>query len=217
MRDLITLSEEGSYKFYRTREHTYGPLAFYDINGFSSENEYIPFLALKSNLGIYGKKIIHYSITSKNGNNYNTSYSKLYHSLKRNTLPSSFKTKSMETPLKSMRGLLFEELPDNRINILFLIAVKTEKIKKVLKEDGINDMSNFTIFISKEFYTSSKYKSIHAKFQRDIIVPLIKEGVELVVTKNIESKCFKINIEKLKFKSVDIMKEHLHSFNQEIW
>jgi hypothetical protein len=195
----------------------------YDINGISSENEYIPIGAPKMNLGIYNGKVVHYSIPKSNGSAFRGSggYKGLYENLAYTTMPFYFKTISMETHLTGVKGILFKELKDNKVNILFLVAVKTEYMKQMFNEvsgiyDEPKDMSKFAIFISKEFYTSMEYKTIHNKIQKEIIKPLLEKGVELIITNNIEKRCFNNGVVKPKFRSVTEMKEYLFSFNQAI-
>jgi len=188
----------------------------YNIDGISSENEYVPISAVKVNLGIYNGKVVHYSIPKSNNERtiFLKTYTRLYSALEYNTMPFAFSTKAMSKTLKGIKGILFEELSNSNVNILFLVAVKTEYMKLML--NGTLDMSKFAIFISKEFYTSVEYKSLHSKLQREMIIPLLELGVELIITNNIEEKCFKNNVIVPKFRSVVEMKEYLSSFNSAI-
>jgi len=223
MESLINLRFSDGYKGRKALKTRRNMLFHtYNIDGISSENEYVPIGAPKMNLGIYNGKVVHYSIPMSNGaiRNYMSSYSRLYSALGYNTLPFKFKTKSMPSPLTGVKGILFKELDNRDVNILLLIAVRTEYMKKMFSETNASheprDMSKFSIIISKEFYTSAEYKTVHNKFQREVIKPLIEKGVELIITNNIEEKCFKNGVVKPKFRSVTEMKEYLSSFNTAI-
>ena len=125
----------------------------------------------------------------------------------------------MVTNLTGVKGILFESSGNKIVDILFLVAVKTSYMKKMHNENREGrplDISQFAIFISKRFYTNDIYKSIYSKFQKEIIKPHIEKGVEVIITNNIEDKCFKNGIKEPKFKTVTGMKDYLSSFNQEI-
>jgi hypothetical protein len=220
---LFNLVFSSGYKNRKERAKERGRVwKSYDIDGLSSENEYVPLIVPKMNLGIYNGKIVHYSVPKANGNgliNLN-SYPRLYDRLGYTTLPFRFRTRSMEEPIYGVKGMLFKELKRSKINILFLLAVRTEYMKEMFNNVDVSgelkDLSKFAIFISREFYTSPEYKTVHNKFQKEVIKPLIDKGVELIITNNIEERCFKNNVAKPRFRSVTEMKEFLTSFNQAI-
>jgi len=216
--DLINTSFDGNYRRRKEQLEVRGEIfQTYNIDGISSDNEYVPIGAAKMNLGIYNGKVVHYSIPMNNSVSMPTikTYSTLYRALATRTMPFKFKTSSMESHLTGVKGILFKRLADRNVDILFLVAVKTEYMRKMF-EPRENDMSKFAIFVSREFYTSLKYKSLFNKFKREVILPNVERGVELIITNNIEERCFKNNVAKPKFKSVSEMKEYLYSFNQEI-
>ena len=194
----------------------------YDINGLSCDNMYVPITAPSLNLGIYNGSIIHYSIPKPNGYNVfsYSSYARLYSGLSNSSLPFTFKTKSMEEEIWCMKGLMFKRPIDSKVNILFLLAVQTQYVKRMNAEastTGVySNMSKFAIFISTEFFTSAKYKSLYNKLYREVLKEMIEAGVELIITNNIEEKCFKNNLEKPKFRAITEMQEYLSSFNQAI-
>jgi hypothetical protein len=218
MESIINKIFSPDYRFSRERVIEEGLLLpQFNIDGISSENEFIPIYAPKVNLGVYGGKVVHYSIPySYTAGVLHKSYPNFYKVLNGETMPSHFKTKSMESRLTGIKGIVFKELENKNVKILFMVAVKTEYMKQMVQEEEVLDMSKFAIFISNEFYTHSEYKSMHSKFQRDIIKPLLEQGVELIITNNIEDRCFKNGVTKPKFKSVTAMKEYLASFNQAV-
>ena len=204
-RNTLRASKEDKTVFYT-----------YNINGISSHNEYVPISATQFNLGIYNGQIVHYTIPKiPEESIIQTSYPALYRNMKRRSMPFVFKTKSMEKRLLGAKGILFEEMPNDRVSILFLVAVKTSYMKRMHSATEL-DKSQFALFVSKEFYTSLKYKALMSKFQREVLKPHIENGIKVIITNNIEEECFKNNVEVPKFKAVTEMKKYLSSFNQTI-
>jgi hypothetical protein len=192
--------------------------SWYNVDGLSCDNEYIPIYAPKINKGIYNRTVIHYSIPKFSEVSVVKNYPQLYDKLASSSAIFIFQTKAMESPITGFKGVLFKTITGtSNIEILFLLAVKTEYAKKMysnLTLQGISkDLSNFAIFMSKDFYTSDAYKSIRSKFLREVVNPLIDKGVEIVITNNIEERCFKNKVKLPKFKTVTELKEFLDSFN----
>ena len=216
--DIINTTYDSRYSIVKSRTPD-GVLEQYNIEGISSYNEYLPIIAPKVNLGIYNREVIHYYVPKAWGRLQHImikNYKALYNSLEVSTLPIIFKTASMKEDIRVMKGMLFKEVKDGSINILFLVAVKTEYVIEMFDRNNVLDMSKFAIFISKEFYTSKEFKSLHNKMQREIIVPLLDKNVELIITNNIEDRCFKNNISLPKFKAVTEMKKYLSALNNQI-
>jgi len=216
MENLINLEVTSDYaRVKRDSKHYERHFSTYSIDGLSTQNEYVPISSTKCNLGIYNKQIVHYSIPFKESLIQITSYAKLYKALSNRGMPFSFGTKSMDRLLKGAKGILFESLGREVKDILFLVAVKTSYMKK-MHSDDVLDLSQFAFFVSKKFYTHSVYKSLFSKFQKEVLAPHIELGVEVIITNNIEDKCFKNGIKKPKFKTVTEMKDFLSSHNKEI-
>lgn len=218
-----TLRFDNRYKTLKERRTEQNrKVKHFAIDGISSDNEYVPIFAPKVNKGIYNGKVVHYSIPKINGmhNRGHSGYMSMYRDLATQTLPFRFQTKSMESPILGLKGILFEPLHDSRVNILFLVAVKTEYMKKMFSEmdrDHVpNDLSKFAIFMSREFYTHPKYKTLQRKIHKELIEPLLVKGIEVIITNNIEERCFRNNIVKPRFRTVTALKEYLTSFNSEL-
>ena len=84
MENLIQLNINTQYRNkIAASKNTSRVFQVYDIDGLSSENEYVPISITKNNLGIYDGKIIHYSIPKHNGVGLSwfNSYPKLYRAL----------------------------------------------------------------------------------------------------------------------------------------
>ena len=216
--NLINLNRDNTLMYYKRNYPS--RIIYYNIDGVSSDNEYIPLFSPLINRGIYQRKIVHYSIMNPvRGATYSlTNYAKLYKALETAELTQIFRTASMEKGLYATKGMLFSKDTNGNPNILFLIALKEDYMIKLMTEDRTNpDLSKFVIFISKDFITKDEHKTIYRKMNKEIIIPHLEMGVDIVITNNIADKCFKNEIVLPKFRSVAEMKQHLNAFNSVIY
>ena len=222
--DLIHSKDCTQYRDQKTfYKRTGFELKNYNVFGVSLDNEYIPLFAPKNGLNIYNRKVLTYSILKEDQyrNNLDTlkNYKDLYENLNKSSRVRSFKTRSMEHDIKVLKGAIFENLHEDKIDFLFLIAVKTEYMIKFVKtEDEKNlDKSQFVIFVSSKFMTDPSYKSLYNKLYKDIIVPQHLLGVDLIVTNNISEKCFNNNIKIPPMKTLTEFRDFLSDFNNLIY
>lgn len=202
-------------------------VAFYPVNGFSYENDYIPLYSAFVNRGIYSRKIIHYSIPfprfdqplsdfrrqSVNNHTFRR-YNDLFSGLKRGTLPKIFQTSSMEVPLYFMKGLMYE-LVQGIPKIHFCVSVKT---KYMFNMDRDNlDKSKFALFITPEFINSDKFRNVYLRFNRDILENMQQTGVDTIITNDIEKWCYNNDLEVPQFSTIGEMKGYLRTFNSTIF
>ena len=193
---------------------------WFNITGVSSENENIPIYALKANKNIFNKLIVEYSILMF----YNVyrpikTYNALYQSMGSSSVSTRFQTKAMDNPLGVCKGMIYEyDLVTKEVEVLFLVAVKTEYMIKFASATRISelDTSKFTIFVAKKFMTHPDYKRIYSKLNKDIIMPHLERGVDIVMTSNIAEKCFKNSLKIPKFKTLKALRDYLFAFNKEI-
>ena len=215
--DLITLEKDNL--FQRQRNNYPNTIKYFNMDGISSDNEYIPLFAPLTNLGVYERKIVHYSVLQPMGSiTHPSNYDSLYHLLKVGTVNGVFQTSSMFNPVYVSKGMLYCKDSVGNPNILFLIAFKSDYLIKLMTEDRSSpDLSKFVIFISKDFITEDKHKNIYRRVNKEIIIPHLERGVDVITTNNIVDKCFKNKMKIPKFRSVIEMKEYLATFNSAIY
>lgn len=187
----------------------------FDIDGVSYKNDYIPFYSAWINKGIYDKKIIHYSlpeIDAISRHSYST-YNELYRMLEIVSFPRRFQTKSMDTPIYGMKGVLFEINSLGQPIIHFLLAVNSEEVFSLDTTATTPEYSKFAMFVSSDFITSEKFKHLYKKLNREVIVPLQEQRVDTIITNDIHKWCYKNDFNLPSFKTVAEMKEYLETFN----
>jgi len=215
--DLISLVHTPNFKVMRRRKNTAGMvITHYDISGVSSDNDYVPLFAPIVNKGIFNKKIVHYSLP-KTGNYTSTShissYSRLYSALEKSTQPIIFQTKSMDFKLLIIKGAIFEFIDNDNVKLLFTVGVKEDYMVKMFSEPTKLDKSKFVIFVSQEFMSEDKYKTLYRRINKEVIIPHLKRGIDIITTNSIVDKCFNEEIKHPKFKDVTEMIEYLDAFN----
>jgi hypothetical protein len=190
---------------------------YFDIDGISNENEFIPFYALYMKDVVYGGKVMQYSIPRENPVTRAMSNYKQFHSaLKQPTYVKKFQTAAMEEPLYVTKGLVFRVSEGGRVEVLFTVAFKESYMMEVAKGVDALDKDQFRIFISESLVTEKSLNSFYRRLNKDIIMPHLHQGVDVIMTTNIADKCFNNNVEIPKFKSLTGLREYLNAFNKAI-
>jgi len=220
MISLINLSNDGNYRIAKSRiGHV---MRYYDLSGISSDNEYVPLFGPLIHRGIYNKQIVHYSLPKENSYRANanlrpiTSYPKMYKVLEMGSQTKRFKTRSMPFTLLVIKGAIFERIDDHHAELLFSVGVREDYMIKMFRDKPLLDKSKFVMLVSSKFATDSKYSTIYRKLYKELIVPNLETGVDIVITNNIANKCFNNNVKVPAFRNVTQIREYLHAFNLEI-
>jgi hypothetical protein len=217
MIDLINLKTSGDFRTLKNRPNRL--IQYYRISGLSCDSEYVPLFAPLVNKGIYNKQVVHFSLPKEvnfTRENNITSYPTMYRDLDWRTRTRIFKTKSMNFELLIIKGAIFEKISSEEAELLFTIAVKEDYMVQMFKDKPDYNYSKFVILISDKFTTDDKYKTIYRKVYKELIVPHLEKGVDIIITRNIVDKCFTNKVETPKFSSFTMLKEYLEAFNLEI-
>ena len=217
--NLINFRKNSFYRNLKDREARHGlQIRYYDIDGISCDSKYVPLFAPFINKGIYDRKIVHFSLIKPNIYNFHRAlrtYNGLYGSLTMGTATRRFSTKSMEFNLLVIKGAIFEET-DGVPKLLFSVVVEEEYMAKMFLERDNLDYSKFAMLVASDFGLDPKYKSVYRKMYKEVILPHVEMGVDMITTNNIVDKCFKNNLIAPKFKGVEEMNEYLSALNLEI-
>lgn len=220
MINLINLSSSGNYRIAKANSsHT---IRYYSLSGISSDNEYVPLFGPIVHRGIFNKQIVHYSLpredSYRSGINvkFVSSYFKMYKALEMDTQVSMFKTRSMEFTLLLIKGAIFEKIDTHNAELLFSIGVKEDYMIQMFKDTPILDKSKFVMLISAKLTSDAKYATVYRKLYKELIVPHLEQGVDIIITNNIVNKCFKNKVKIPTFRNVTQMKEYLYAHNSEI-
>ena len=188
----------------------------YDLHGFSSENDYVPFNSIWINCGVYDKKIIHYSIFDFNiGNIPIKGYSGLYSYLDRGTIARKFQTSSMPKPLCMLKGMLYELDTDNKPVIHFLLSVKKDYIFNMDRSNI--DVSQFAIFLSVDFTNGNAFDNVYKRLYKDKIKPAQQLGIPTIIISDISKWCYKNSIAEPKFDTISQRQSYLENFNKRVF
>lgn len=196
-----------------------GMIGFIDLEGVSSDNEYIPLFAIKANLGIYNKTIMHYAVSFKRTVRPMINYALMYRALEIGSVAKVFKTRAMVKELFVMKGLIVEKTTMGDFEPLFVITLKTNYVKQIYKDEEEGrplNLSNYAIFVSTKFCTSAEFKSVYNKVYKEVILPYAKIGVDVIITNNVAEKCFNVDYEGLNFKTINEMQNYFDALNKEI-
>jgi hypothetical protein len=212
--NLITLDKTFHFKNKKRNSRNGEFIHYYNISGISSDSEYVPLFAPIVNKGIFNKKIVHYSLP-KSGN-YSTymkmSYGELYKAMVKRTDTLLFQTKSMDFALLIIKGAIFERISDTEVELLFTVGVKEDYMVEMFSLEEL-DYSKFAIIVSEKFMSDDKYKTLYRRINKEVIIPHLKRGIDVITTNNIANKCFNEEIKHPKFEGVTDLVAYLDAFN----
>lgn len=220
MVNLISLSDTGNYGMAKARRAHI--MKYYNISGVSSDNEYVPLFGPIVHRGIFNKQIVHYSLPKEDSYKFNisikpiTSYSKMYKVLEKDSQVRRFKTRSMTFTLLIIKGAIFEKIDDHNAELLFSVGVREDYMIQMFKDKPLLDKSKFVMLVSSKLSIAPRYKTIYSKLYKEVIIPNLETGIDIIITNNIADKCFKNKVKIPKFRNVTQIREYLHAFNLEI-
>lgn len=211
---MIDLRKDQGFNWMKSGKEV---IKYYNIVGVSSDNDYVPLYAPFVNKGVYNKQIVHFSLPHED--NYNrqliTTYLKLYRALDNSTRTTKFRTKSMSFTLLAIKGAIFEKISNTKVELLFSVAVKEDYMSQMFKE-STRDKSKFVMLVSSKFSSDPRFKTIYRKVYKELIIPKLEEGYDIVITNNIVDKCFQNKVKLPKFKKITDLKDYLHAFNLDL-
>jgi hypothetical protein len=218
---LLNFQVNDNFKYLKENSIAIGAiLEWYQGEGLSIDNDYFPLFSVKINKTVYNKKVINYGIpkgtedSRDEGYPYRT-YPRFFNALYNNSLPKAFKTATMTYNLFVFKGCIYELINDMP-NILFMVGIKTSHIPNLGQDLNAEKTENYALLFSLDFATKPKYKNVYKKVY-DTIAPMhLKEGVEVIITKDIVKRYFKNNVAIPKFRNITELQEYLNSFNKKI-
>jgi hypothetical protein len=215
-RDLINLNVSSHFKSKKNSPTT--KMQYYRISGISCDSEYVPLFAPLMNKGIYNKQIVHFGLAKERNFNvrFGNSYPRMYADLEWLSATRPFQTRSMETPILTTKGAIFEKVDEDNVELLFTVAVKEDYMVQMFKDKPNYDYSKFAMLINDKFTTDAKYKTIYRKVYKELIIPHLEKGVDIIITRNIENKCFNNTVKTPQFRNFAQLKEYLEAFNLQI-
>lgn len=198
-----------------------GYLSNLEIDGVSSDNDFIPLYALFMNKGVYNKKIVHYSIPFDSRfpigtEPHTSSYRALYNNLKLSRTNAFHTAALRRNGIKIIigQGILFTVEDDGSIDILLLFAVNADKLPEVAAKTVASPKEYFKVFVSTRLSTSTELKSLYKKLFDEVIKAEISEGIDMIITDDIAKRCFNNNMEITRFKTITELREHYKEYNK---